>query len=357
MADWMRRWGSSSWLDSVQTWINRVCEAYQVEQTGRLERVDTTLGSTVLALTTQAGDLYFKAGAPTRQHEARLVATAAPFSGGRIQAPLAIESQRGWMLTPGAGIPLSHSTDRTPGMWRRALSEAAQLQLELSEHKETLSEFADGMLPTDVPYYLEDALALHASLPKDHPFHVSETDVEWLTSKAEVVTAAAAVLTESSLPMTLVQGNLGASQIIVPWSHRAPLVFLGWGGASIGHPFGILGPVLDELTEGFGAEIDEEPVLSALNDYLDVWAAFGSREELLDLVGPAILLANAQRHRYLMDLLRDADLKDQTAAAPEVMRVLAAACAVPMAGGQRVDESGTAKAPSGRRAAGRRAAR
>lgn len=329
----MRQWESSSWFEQAQDWISRVLTAYQIHQTGPLRRVSLGLAATVWTVPTSEGELYFKAAAPPRVHEAELVARIAPVSRGHVPTPLAVETTEGWMLSPSIGTSLAGDSRMTDlEHTRRVFSDAAELQLALSDSAEKVAEGGlPGMLPDYVPEYLEEALTTHASLPHDHPLHISARDADLLLQGMDTVKQAAALLQASPVPATLQQGTLAPEQVLVPSSHRAPVMFVGWGSARWAHPFELVGTAVDQLCTAYQCEPGDEPVRAIVSAYLEPFTRFAPQEALEDLLAPALLLSHAQRHETLMDLLLAADPEDQVAAGPEVMALLALALAAPPA--------------------------
>jgi len=372
VARWTGLWESASWADAAQDWIDRVLEAYGVARNGELERVSRGLSATVLRVPTEAGTLFFKASAPPRAHEAELLARIAPHSRGHVPTPLAVELDEGWSLSPGLGTPLSDGrTPRAAGeaareasarTWRRAFADAADLQLAFSAAQDPLAEGGmPGFLPGQAAEYLDEALMRHASYPAGHPLHVGAADADLLARGLGAVESAAAALEAAGLPLTLQQGSLLPSQIVAPSASRAPTMFIGWGEARWSHPFGLIGEAVQRMCEVYGVEPTQEPVRSMVRAYLAPFEACAGAggADLVDLIGPASLVAAAQRHEALMELLDDADPADQEAASPEVMRLLATALAATHRVSRR--SAATGRLPRVRRPggvqAGRRAAR
>lgn len=329
----MRQWRSSSWLEQAQDWISRVLKAYGVQQTDPLHRITLGLAATVWTVPTSEGVLYFKAAAPPRVHEAELVARVAPVSRGHVPTPLAVEATEGWLLSPSIGSSLAGDA-RLADLehTRRVFADAAEMQLSFSDAAERIAEGGiPGMLPDYIPQYLEEALMTHASLPREHPLHVSAHDADLLLQGMDTVKAAAGLLDEVALPATLQQGALAPEQVLVPSSHRAPVMFVGWGAARWAHPFELVGTAVEQLCTSYQCEPGDEPVRSIVNAYLAPFTRFAPQSQLHDLLAPALLLSHAQRHEALMELLLAAEPEDQAAAAPEVMALLAEALAAPPA--------------------------
>lgn len=351
----MRQWESSSWSDSVQDWISRVLSNYGVTQTGPYRRVTLDLAATVLEVPTEAGVLYFKATAPARSHEAEIVAKIAGHSRGHVPSPLAIAPDEGWFLSPGMGSTVTTPAADLPAKhWNRVFSDAAQLQLSLAGAAEDLAEGGvPGLLPNQTAEYLDEALTMQASLPAEHPLHISGADADLLSNGLAVVEEAATILAAVEIPMTLQQGTLNPSQVLVPASTRAPLMFIGWGAARWSHPFGLIGPAVQELCSMHACEPNQEPVRSMVAAYLEPFTHLAPAAELEEMLAPAALLAYAQRYQASMDLLMGADREEQAAAAPEVMRLLGTALATPERSSRR---SAKANRPGGAARGARRRA-
>lgn len=326
MAQWVRQWESSSWLEQTQDWTDRVLSAVGVDRNGDAERVSLSLAATVWRVPTTEGDLFFKASAPPRAHEAELVTRLAPYSGGHIPVPLAVEPDEGWLLSPGIGRPATIASDLAdPAQTSRIFSDAADLQLRVAAAPpDVLAEGGmPGLLPADLPAVVEEALGAHAQLPEQDPLHLAPEYADALLSRLEDVQAAADALVASGIPATLQQGELRAEQVLIPSSRRAPVMFIGWGEARWAHPFELIGSAVMRACSRFGVEPDAEPVRGMVDAYLARFSAHGSPDELRELLAPALMLSHAQRHEALMDLARAAEPEDRQVLAPRILEQLA----------------------------------
>jgi hypothetical protein len=140
-------WTEPEWYDEALPWI-----AEHVEATGPWTQVRSWGLSNVLRIPTASGDVYFKAIAhsttikPTRPdalpflfaHEPLFLQKASEDHPGELPAPLAIDSQRAWMLLPDLGSPLAAETDIE--VWIDAVRRHARLQRSYANHPERLLE-------------------------------------------------------------------------------------------------------------------------------------------------------------------------------------------------------------------------
>lgn len=325
MAEWVRQWESSSWLGQAKDWIDRVLLALGVDRAGEAERVTLGLTATVLRIPTSEGDLYFKASAPPRSHEAELVTRLAPHAGGHIPVPLAVEPDEGWLLSPGLGRPPAPEDLSDPVGLRRIMADAADLQIRIAAApQDVLAEGGmPGLLPADLPAIIEDALTMHASLPQDDPLHLRPEDAEALFQRMPQVSHAAQLLADSGVPASIQQGELRPEQVLLASSRRVPVMFVGWGEARWAHPFELVGSAVGRLCVRLEAEPDTEPVRGIVDAYLARFDAYGSVDELRELLVPALMLSHAQRHEALLELITAAEPADRLAAAPQVFDHLA----------------------------------
>jgi hypothetical protein len=327
MAQWVRKWESSKWVEQVDSWVSRVLETYGVERTGALTPYLRSLSSALFAAPTQAGTVYLKAPAPARRGEAEVVAMIAPHADGHVVAPLAVEPSEGWILSPANGHSLADQAraarrrgDHSTQLTARIMSDAAATQRALTPLGQELdvAGLLTTLMPIDLDYRAQAALERHTALPAAHPLSLSAEDAESLLKGMPRVSRAREVLVAARIPETLVPGALALSDILVPDSRRAPVAFAGWGGARWTHPFSWIGPLVEEMAaRGADGELTE-----AVDAYLDCFAEYGDPAEMSALFSPAEVLSTVQRHENVMDLLLASELDDQAAGAPEAFRLL-----------------------------------
>ncbi|MGO1318620.1 MAG: hypothetical protein ACTII7_10345 [Galactobacter sp.] len=334
MAKWVQQWESQTWVDQVDTWVSRVLATYGVERTGGLTLHTRSLSSVVFTSLTQAGPVYVKAPAPLRATEADLVALIAPHAQGHVVAPLAVEPEEGWLLSPAVGHSLAELTrtarrrgNASPTDWPRVMRSATETQLALSGTAEELTGagLLAGLLPGDLEFHLEDAVERHSSLPPEHPLSLTRADAGQLLKAVPRAAESGVRLQSAKIPETLVPSALSLSDVLVPRSKRSPVAFLGWGMARWSHPFSWVAPLFKELS----VRSTESDLAAAVEAYLDGFSSYGNVEQLANLFGPAESLAALQQHQNLMDLLLAADPEDQAAGAPQAFTLLRDALELP----------------------------
>jgi len=100
-------WGTAAWVAGVEAWAAEVLGGGH-----RLVHRDTRPWSTVWTVPTAAGTLWFKENCPAHRGEAAVHAAVAELAPAHVEAPVAVERERGWLLTRDGGPTLM---DSSPG--------------------------------------------------------------------------------------------------------------------------------------------------------------------------------------------------------------------------------------------------
>ena len=95
-----------SWFEQASNWIHKELEHQDIYVTDQIEQPDLDLLSSVLCVTSTVGDIYFKACGPGFTHEPALTDSLWRWRPDCMPPVLAIDVQRGWMLTPDLGTSL-----------------------------------------------------------------------------------------------------------------------------------------------------------------------------------------------------------------------------------------------------------
>ena len=258
--------------------------------------------STVLRIPTDAGPVWCKALGPGTAHEARLLAAFATWRTPGIVAPIAIDSERAWILLPDGGPTLRQtrpdgSGDHDLGAWERIVPEYAALQRSTETH-------ASELLAMGVPDGRPEALGVAFSrlLDRDDLWEPDRMDPEdrdavvaarpRLRELGPWVAAAAAELGRSGIAATIQHDDLHGGNIFVgPDGVR----FFDWGDASVAHPFGTLTVTLNSIAHRTGMTPDD-PRLDRVRDaYLESWTGVHPRADLDAIVELALDLGRISR--------------------------------------------------------------
>ena len=235
---------SDAWRREVEDWIGEQLERDGRTVTGEITQPRVRPWSTQLVVPTDGGPLWFKANCPSMAFEPLLQAELARIVPDAVDAPFAVDAERGWMVTADRGTTLGDSHEPTADDWRLLLTEAARIQRIVADHRDEL--LATGLpdcSPSTVPERFDRIIDTFAALPAEHPSHVSP-DVEIdLRAKRNAVAEAAALLVESSLPATWQHGDLHPWNVFAPaegglrifdfgdgqWSHAIEVLSVPYG--------------------------------------------------------------------------------------------------------------------------------
>jgi hypothetical protein len=206
---------SPPWRALAQEWIEDALERRGLSLTSPVEQPRVRPWSTHLTVPTDQGCVWFKATCPSMSYEPALQQAMARLAPGSVQDPLAVDAERGWMLTLDDGPTLGD--ERTPTLedWRRALDETARVQRVLAAHRDEL--IATGLpdaAPDTVVARFDRLLEIHEQSPADQGGRVSPDQITELRSRRSELVDACAVLAESSVPSTWQHGDLH------PWNLR-----------------------------------------------------------------------------------------------------------------------------------------
>lgn len=116
------QWTDPEWLAEAEAWIRR-----HVEPVAGIEQPHVRPWATALRVPTAEGVVWFKASVPALAHEGPLTRILARHDPGLVPPPLALDEERGWMLSRDGGTRLRELRDLAP--WLEVLPRYARLQL------------------------------------------------------------------------------------------------------------------------------------------------------------------------------------------------------------------------------------
>ncbi|WP_329002744.1 aminoglycoside phosphotransferase family protein [Kribbella sp. NBC_00709] len=291
-------WTKPEWYDEALPWI-----AQHVEATGPWTQVRSWGLSNVLRIPTASGDVYFKAIAhsttikPTRPdplpllfaHEPLFLQKASEDHPGAVPAPLAIESQRAWMLLPDLGTPLAAETDIE--VWIEAVRRHARLQRSYVNRPERLLEIscADrGLAVLDAE--LDRLLGPTQATDRLEPHERAQ-----LPTRAKQLREAITELSSIGLPETLLHGDLHPGNVAV---RDGQVLAFDWTDASLSHPFLDLVTFIEEERSPLSADP------RVLDAYLGEWEEYASPTDLrhaFDLATQLGALHQTMTYAHLLD--------------------------------------------------------
>lgn len=288
-------WEQSGWLEQVEPWIAQQLAKAGRRATGPLQIVHQRLWSAFISQETDQGLVYFKAPAPAYHHEPGLTEALARWRPDVTVPLLGVELERNWLLSAAAGETLRNMQlgAKLLAYWSEILPLYAELQIEMAEHlPEILGLGTPDRRLAQLPQMYEALLQEARELPVAPEDGLSAEEHARLAALRGRVAELCEQLAGYGLPPTLVHEEVTETNVISDGKqHR----FTDWSDCCVGHPF--FSMLVTERTLVHWSKWDEAgPELQRVRDaYLEPWAAFGSRAELLEAYGIAYRLSMVNR--------------------------------------------------------------
>lgn len=280
--------------------------------------------SAVFTIETDQGRHWFKVTNPGQAFEARLAAVLATLVPDHVVAPVAIDADRGWLLTSDQGSTLRDAPGAGAGIehWEHLARDVARMQRALaSSEADVLAAGVSELLAGDAAAYVLAAVHELEHLPADHPQTVTAEVADRVRGTVGQLIEDADVLDETGLPNSLQHNDLGDANAFVDgdrvrifdlgdafWSNPLPVLQIPLAYATGEWP--LPGPedarlrrVLSAYASGW--EVDEEVLMAA-------WPAagrlarvhrFASWARLLAEVPPEAAVMGEGRRVRLIDYL------------------------------------------------------
>jgi hypothetical protein len=287
-------WTDPRWRAGAHDWIRSRLADLGTPVTGEIEEFRVRPWSVTLRAPTAAGARWFKANTTDCRYEAALAAALTRIAPGATLPPLAVDTERGWMLTADAGPTLRSTLDADSRLatWVEVLQAYARLQRATQPHVATL-------LDLGVPDQRVALLPGHLAGLLADPQVRAELDpaVPGLTSS---FSAWCAELAADGIPAALQHDDLHDDNVL------PGLRFFDWGDAGIAHPFGSLLVTLNVMHDALDPA-DRPVAIPRLRDaYLEPWSDLASPATLRRSATLACRVTRVSRAMSWQRALRDA---------------------------------------------------
>lgn len=282
-------WAGARWRAEVTEWISAVTSHHGLRITGETRQPRIRFWATQLTVPTDGGVLWFKENCPGQSFEARLVALLARLAPDQVVAPLAVEPERGWLLTPDGGETLTGNGDLDT--WLRVVVEWAQVQRRLAGHVDRMRAAGVSLLP---PTLASETVKRYTDLSPDRPGHLDPETTARVRARLPVIEQWGHQLAATGLPVTLEHNDLHANNAFVPRPGER-LRFFDFADAVIGHPLCSLMVPLRTLGSTLECGDDDPRLRRVVDAYLEVWTDLADRTTLRSAVAPALRLAALHR--------------------------------------------------------------
>ncbi|WP_433160443.1 hypothetical protein [Kribbella sp. CA-247076] len=263
---WVRRWTGDDWFAEADRWVRR--QLGDVSVIGAPVPFKIRFWAAVWCYPTDHGLFWFKENNPGQAFEAALVGAMAQALPQHVVAPLAIDPERGWLLTADQGTTLDEQGETD---WGRLVTEYADFQRDTVPVRDAL--LASGLTSVE-PSRLQAAAQRiadwFAGLAPGHPLRPAPATLDGLRRVVDAMTAIEQRL-PGVVPMAFDQNDLHARNVFRP-DPAGPFRFFDFGDAVWGHPFATLAIVRED--------VDEAVVTAYLERWSDLAPVDVLRQEL-----------------------------------------------------------------------------
>lgn len=276
------------WRAQAEAWIrDRVTEAGG-RVVGDITQPRIRPWSTQLVVPTDSGRLWFKANCPALAFEPAVHAALARLDPGEVDAPFAIDQERGWDVTRDRGVTLGDSHDATLDDWRAVVRVAARLQRRLAGHgPELLAAGLPDCAPHTVPARFAELVEALAALPAEHPSYLDATVRQRLRNVSGLVEDAVGTLLAGPMPTSFQHGDLHPGNVFAV--DRGLRVF-DFGDAQWAHPLESLA-----VPWGWVHQLTALPWPAIVEAYASEWADVIDAPELERLLSAAFVTQPVNR--------------------------------------------------------------
>jgi len=279
----MTEWTDPLWLDEAERWIRDQAAGLGTGSVGAIDQFHVRPWATVMRVSTESGDLYFKANEPALRHEAALVTLLAARRPDCVPPLLAADVERGWMLMADAGTRLREIVQRERDMscWLEIMPLYAQLQLDLvDDADEMVALGVPDLRLTALPTRYEHLLDSLAELPPD----ISRRLYEDVSRVRELCSE----LSGHGLPETIQHDDFHDGQVFL---RDGRYLLLDWGDACVSHPFFTLSVTLEGVLAWGLDDVEGSMDVGPFRDaYLEPFARTANGADLDDAAATAIRL-------------------------------------------------------------------
>lgn len=286
-------WTDVAWRREALGWVDDQLRRLGRPRVGEVAQPHVRPWSTVLTVPTATGPVWFKAAGPGTAYEARLLGELAAWGTSMLLEPLAVETDRGWLLFPDGGTRLRDRLQGSAGVaeWRRVLPAYAEVQRGLVPRAAELVELGvPDLRPGAMP-------GLFARLVEEPGAGLAESDRGRLRALLPDYAGWCAELASSGIPASLQHDDLHDGNVFSEPARDGAAGgdrIFDWGDAVVAHPFGTLLATLRSIASR-DATLDRSELLRLRDAYLEPWTADQPRGSLNETVQIALRVGAVSR--------------------------------------------------------------
>lgn len=297
-------WTSRTWRHEVEQWVHAVLTSHGIEVTGPIEQPRLRTWSTSLVMPTAVGRMWLKENHPAQRAEAAVVYELARLTPQQVVVPVAVEHERGWLLSRDHGPTLATLGSTDESQWSRVVAEYADLQRRVADHRGDLVAAGLAPLPpATVTEHLERHVGLMRAMPPDSAVHIDDALAERALAALPALQTTAERL-EALAPLSSLEHNdLHPNNVFVPLADEVALAFFDFGDALWAHPFTSLAVPVGNMCRDWQVEASDPRVLRVVDSYLDVWSDVASLPDLREAAALALVFGPVHRFESWRRLL------------------------------------------------------
>ncbi len=274
-------WEQSDWLEQAIGWIHTQLAQRGLSVTGPVELLHQRPWSTFARVPTDNGVAFFKAPAPMYKYEAALTQALAGWRPHCTVPILAVDLDRGWLLSVDAGVTLRSLTRSADQIdhWLKALPLYVELQFDMIGRVPELLAFGVpdrrlAKLPYLYTQLLEDTENLRVGLEPG----LTQAEYQRLRDLRLRFVEMCAHLASYGLPETIAHEEIHENNVIVG---DGRYIFTDWSDSSVAHPFFSMLVTLRSVSHWLKLDEDGPEVKRIRDAYLEPWTKFETRDKLL----------------------------------------------------------------------------
>jgi len=313
-------WGSPAWRAAVRAWSRGALEGRGFRGVGEPVEHLTRPWSTVWTIDSDDGRFWFKESSKAWPGEGAVQAALAGLAAEYVDAPVAVEPARGWMLTRDGGPTVMEAA---PGGTRGVevdtlvglLGDYARLQRRTVGQRKTFEQAGLRVLvPSDAVGLARAQAERMASLPADDPRHLTAEQRESVLAALPALGEAGSALLDGPVPLAVDQCDLFPRNIFLPRAAGAPYRFFDFAEAVWSHPFGSLVMLVWECLHRWKIGLPDDVVdcrddriREVFDAYLVCWTDLAPIGELRVLAQHALRIAPLHRSEVWLRVLDESD--------------------------------------------------
>lgn len=277
-------WGSASWRERAVAWLDERLADAGVERTGEVSQPHLRPWATALKAATTSGVVWLKAAGPGTAFEVGLYELLHKASPRHVLAPIATDTDRGWIVLPDGGSPLGEhvSGSALVDALVTVLPRYGQLQRNLMPHADELVALGVAdMRAAVMPKRFDEALAVVVDYVQRRGDGAEQTTLRRLAGMHETVARWCEQLAAVPASPSLDHNDLHPWNVLITGGDLATARFYDWGDSVVAHPFASMLVPLTILAEDQPGGFDAPRVRRVRDAYLDAFSDLAPHAELV----------------------------------------------------------------------------